>query len=45
MRLITSLKFSFLTLHTPYNFVLGQIMIEKTRITNDQELPRITSIG
>ena len=44
MRLITSLRFGFLTFPTPYSFVLGQIMIEKMRITNDQELPRITSI-
>ena len=44
MILITSLRFGFLTLLTPYNFALGKIMIEKTEITNDQELPRITSI-
>ena len=44
MRLIISLRFDFLTLPTPYNFVLGQITIGKTMITNDQELPRITSI-
>ena len=45
MRLITGLRFDFLTLPTPYSFVLGQITIGKTEITNDQELPRITSIG
>ena len=45
MRLITSLRFGFLTLPTPYSFVLGQITIGKTQITNDQELSRITSIG
>ena len=45
MTLITSLRFGFLTLFTPYSFVLRQITIEKTMITNDQELPRITSIG
>ena len=39
------LRFDFLTLPTPYFFVLGQIMTGKTMITNDQELPRITSIG
>ena len=45
MRLITSLRFDFLTILTPYSFILWQIMIEKTGITNDQELPRVTSIG
>ena len=44
MRLITGLRFDFLTLPTPYSFILGQINIEKTMITNYQELPRITSI-
>ena len=44
MRLITSLRFDFLTIPTPYSFILGEITIEKTRITNDQELLRITSI-
>ena len=44
MRLITGLRFDFLTLPTPYSFVLGQITITKTKITNDQELPRITGI-
>ena len=44
MRLIINLRFDFLTLPTPYSFVWGQITIGKTRITNDQELPRITSI-
>ena len=34
MRLITSLRFSFLTIPTSYSFVLGQITIEKTRITS-----------
>ena len=42
--LITSLRFDFLTFPTPYSFVLGQITIGKMRITNDQELLRITSI-
>ena len=45
MRLITNLRFDFLTLHTPYSFVLGQITIGKMRITNDQEFQTITSIG
>ena len=45
MRLITNLRFNFLTLFTSYNFILGQIMIGKTMITNDQKLLRITSIG
>ena len=44
MILIIGLRFGFLTLPTPYNFVLGQITIEKIRITNDQELPRIINI-
>ena len=44
MRLIIGLRFSFLTIPIPYTFALGQITIGKTRITNDQELPRITSI-
>ena len=44
IRLIIGLRFSFLTLPTPYSFVLGQITIENTMITNDQELPKITSI-
>ena len=44
MRLITGLRFGFLTLPTPYNYILGQITIRKTRITNDQELLRIISI-
>ena len=43
MRLITDLRFDILTLPTSYNFVLGQITIVKTRITNNQELPRITN--
>ena len=45
MRLITGLRFDFLTFPTPYNFIMGQVTIKKTMITNDQELPRITSIG
>ena len=45
MRLTTTLRFDFLTLPTPYRFVLGQITLGKTRITNDQEFPTITSIG
>ena len=45
MILITSLRFGFLTLPTPYRFVLGQVMIGKTMITNDKKLSRITSIG
>ena len=45
MRLITSLRFNFLTLITSNNFILGQIMIGKTMITNAQKLLRITSIG
>ena len=45
MRLIIRLRFDFLILLTPCSFILGQIMIEKTGITNDQELPRVTSIG
>ena len=44
MRLITGLGFGFLTLPTPYSFVLGQITMKKAMITNDQELLRITSI-
>ena len=44
IRLIIGLRFGFLTLPTPYSFVLGQITIENTMITNDQELPKITSI-
>ena len=44
MKLITSLRFGFLTLPTPYNFVLGKITIGKTRITNDQVVLRITNI-
>ena len=38
MRLITSLRFRYLTIPTPHNYVLGQITVGKTRITNDQEL-------
>ena len=45
MRLIIGLRFYFLTLPTPYNFVLGQISIGNKMITNDQELPKVTSIG
>ena len=45
MRLIINLRFGFLTFPTPYSFVLGQITIGKMRTTNDQELPRIISIG
>ena len=44
MTLITSSRFDFLTLSTPYNFVLGQITIKKTKITNVQKLPKIISI-
>ena len=44
MKLITSLRFDFLTLPTPYNFILGKITIGKTMITNDQELPRMDSM-
>ena len=44
MRFIIGLSFGFLTLPIPYSFVLGQITIGNTRITNDQELTRITSI-
>ena len=44
MILIIGLRFDFLTLPTPYSFAFGQITIEKIEITNDQELPRITSI-
>ena len=44
MRFIIGLRFGFLTLPIPYSFVLGQITIGNTRITNDQELTRITSI-
>ena len=44
MTLITSSRFDFLTLSTPYNFVLGQITIKKTKITNVQKLLKITSI-
>ena len=42
--IIINLRFGFLTFPTSYSFVLGQITIRKIRITNDQELPRITSI-
>ena len=44
MILIIGLRFDFLTFHTPYSFVFGQIIIGKTEITNDQELPRIINI-
>ena len=44
MRLITGSMFNFLTIPTLYNFVLGQISIEKVRMTNDQELPKIINI-
>ena len=37
MRLITDLRFGFLIIPTLYSFVLGKIMIGKTRITNDQK--------
>ena len=38
-------KVWLLTIPTPSNFVLGQITIGKTKIANDQELQKITSIG
>ena len=44
MRMITGLRSGFLTLPTHYSFILGQITIGKTMITNDQELRRITTI-
>ena len=45
MRLITGLRFDFVTLLTLCSFVLREDNIEKTMIINDQELTRITNIG
>ena len=44
MVLIIGLRFDFLTFPTPYSFAFGQITIEKTEITNDQVVLRITNI-